>query len=97
MAGVYWTDSEVLTLMRMWQADADRDDIAAKLKRSSCSVKKKANLIGLSEKGGIRRLSPQREDMATSFTPRDPCPRCGIRADVGCGHRPKAGVEYISP
>jgi hypothetical protein len=23
---------------------------------------------------------------------RDPCPRCGVRADVGCGHRRIAGL-----
>jgi hypothetical protein len=34
---------------------------------------------------GIRR---ERKDfiVAPMIAPRDPCPRCGVRRDIGCGH-----------
>lgn len=32
---------------------------------------------------------PAADDVARLVVSRDPCPRCGVRGDVGCRHRPK--------
>jgi hypothetical protein len=42
------------------------------------------------EKHLANRLSPQAEPrvMPPRIVDRSPCPRCGVRADIGCAHRP---------
>lgn len=45
---------------------------------------------------GGRRASPVAADtprlLASQFVDRDPCPRCGVRRDVGCAHG-RAGLS----
>jgi hypothetical protein len=41
-----------------------------------------------------RPMKPRVEDIPTEqFVDRDPCPRCGVRADYGCRHQPHFSAE----
>lgn len=47
------------------------------------------------ERGPIQRVTPSEDQLNERRIDRDPCPRCGVRADFGCAHsRAPVGMMF---
>lgn len=87
------------TALRMWRQGYSRNRIAQDVHVSYATIEKWLREAGLiSDEGDIvRRLgSSTRGPHPVVRVTRDPCPRCGVRADLGCKHRPAEQPEMIA-
>lgn len=90
-AGQY--GERTLRICDLWKRGCDAHQIAEIFGVQRPAVYKALRRGGLLPpyRHGERRKSPPRPELPQSepnFTTRDPCPRCGIRRDLGCNHRP---------
>lgn len=78
-----WSDDEMARLRRLYDAGHSPRVIGAELGRSKNSVAAKL------ERMQRQADNPPPPVPAPRAVPdREPCPRCSVRGDVGCEHRP---------
>ena len=92
-----WREGEEQRAAELWLTGKSAGFIAEVLGKSRSSVLGKISRLGLARKklnapvvrtAAMPRPAPQRlvRAPAAAIPNRDPCPRCGVRGDVGCAH-----------
>ena len=97
-----WTAEQAAQVVQLWNAGLSASQIAVRVGKARNSVLGKIYRLGLNPSQAPDRLYPMRrrprpkeERLARMGVDRTPCPRCGVRADLGCSHtRPPLGFIY---
>lgn len=87
------------TALRMWKQGYSRNRIAQEVHVSYATIDKWLIEVGLITDDGelVRRLGGStRGPHPAVRVVRDPCPRCGVRGDLGCKHRPAGQPEEVA-
>lgn len=98
-----WHPHELEQLVALWEAGHTGAYIAGKLGKTRCSVLGKVRRLGLVRKAKAEpsnvtplRPGPIVTAPVVETVNREPCPRCGVRGDVGCSHkRPPFGFIQL--
>ena len=97
-----WTAEQAEQVTLLWKAGLSPSQIAVRVGKTRNSVIGKIYRLGLNPSQETdrfypmrRRPRPKEERLARMGVDRTPCPKCGVRADVGCSHtRPPLGFIY---
>lgn len=89
-----WRGDEQDRAVEMWLAGKSAGQIASVLGKSRSSVMSKISRLGLARHNldalglsGHSAFNPPMVKVKAAIpVSRDPCPRCGVRGDVGCKH-----------
>lgn len=94
-----WDAASDNELRQHWREGLTAGEIAEKMEgRTRNAILGRANRLGLARRGnpvtkrpGRKPGQPTEPKQAPLTEPvnRDPCPRCGVRGEIGCEHRPR--------
>lgn len=84
--------------LRMWRQGYSRNRIRQEVGVCYETIEKWARAAGLISDDGdrISRTGSLRGPHPVIRVTRDPCPRCGVRGDLGCKHRPAEQPEEVA-